>query len=308
MDWQLGDNGFGWAARFDDEAADLLTSDPSGILRLREHRDYAAAVPTPDHFIPMLYLAGLSSAQDTGADVLVDGYAYGSLSMTSYTVGSGRPEKTPGPTPPTTRARRRPDTQAHRRVLPTLPTSDPRYAEPVQKRGRSVRRPRLGITARTAAQTRILDAALDLIADHGVSGTSLQMIADAIGVTKAAVYHQFKTKDEIVIAVAELELAKLEDALEAAQAETDPLQARKVLLTQVIDMAVRRRRWVRTLQNDPIIVRLLGEHPPFRDFISELYGILQDDTDDTVARVSAALFSGAIAGTVINPLARRHRR
>ena len=147
----------------------------------------------------------------------------------------------------------------------------------MQKRGQRVRRPRLGTTARTAAQTRILDAALDLIADHGVSGTSLQMIADSIGVTKAAVYHQFKTKDEIVIAVAELELAQLEDALEAAQAETDPLQARKVLLTQVIDMAVRRRRWVRTLQNDPIIVRLLGEHPPFRDFISELYGILQDE-------------------------------
>ena len=48
--------------------------------------------------------------------------------------------------------------------------------------------------------------------------------------------------------------------------------------------------------------RLLGEHPPFRDFISELYGILQDERDDTMARVSAALFSGAIAGTVINPL------
>ncbi len=90
MDWQLGDNGFGWAARFDNDAADLLTSDPADILRLCEHRDYASAVPTPDHFIPMLYLAGLSSA-DTAADVLVDGYAYGSLSMTSYTVGL-RPE------------------------------------------------------------------------------------------------------------------------------------------------------------------------------------------------------------------------
>lgn len=165
-----------------------------------------------------------------------------------------------------------------------------------------MRRRRLGTTAYTAAQTRVLDAALDLIADHGVSGTSLQMIADALGVTKAAVYHQFKTKDEIVIGVTELELSKLEDALAAARAEDDPLRARKVLLIQVIDMAVRRRRWVRTLQNDPIIVRLLGEHPPFREFIGELYGILQDENDDTVARVSAALFSGAIAGTVINPL------
>jgi len=163
-------------------------------------------------------------------------------------------------------------------------------------------RRRLGAVTHSPSQARILAAALDLIADHGVSGTSLQMIADAVGVTKAAVYHQFKTKDEIVVGVTELELATLEDALSAAKERTDPDDARRVLLTQVIEMAVRRRRWVRTLQNDPIIVRLLGEHPPFRDFIAELYGILQGEQDDTVARVSAALFSGAIAGTVINPL------
>ena len=163
-------------------------------------------------------------------------------------------------------------------------------------------RRRLGGIPRTAAQTRILKAALDLFADHGVSGTSLQMIADAIGVTKAAVYHQFKTKEEIVIAVTEMELANLEDALEAAEAEEDPLRARKVLLTRVIDTAVERRGWVRTLQNDPVIVRLLGEHEPFRQFISRLYGILLDESDDTEARISAALFSGAIAGGVVNPL------
>ena len=38
------------------------------------------------------------------------------------------------------------------------------------------------------------------------------MIADAIGVTKAAVYHQFKTKEEIVLAAAEVELAQVEAA------------------------------------------------------------------------------------------------
>jgi AcrR family transcriptional regulator len=163
-------------------------------------------------------------------------------------------------------------------------------------------RPRLGGVARTAAQTRILNAALDLFATHGVSGTSLQMIADAVGVTKAAVYHQFKTKEEIVIAVTDTELGMLEDALEAAEAEPDPLRARKVLLTRVIDMAVERRGLVRTLQNDPVIVRLLGEHEPFRQFISRLYGVLLDEHDDTEARISAALFSGAIAGGIINPL------
>jgi AcrR family transcriptional regulator len=160
----------------------------------------------------------------------------------------------------------------------------------------------LGGVRRTPAQIRILRAALDLFADHGVSGTSLQMIADAVGVTKAAVYHKFKTKEEIVTAVAEMELAKLEDALEAAEAQADGVAARKVLLTEVVAMAVERRRWVMALQNDPVMVRVLGEHPPLRELITRLYAILLDESDDTEARISAALFSGAIAGTVINPL------
>jgi 4,5-DOPA dioxygenase extradiol len=58
------------------------------VLKLLDHRDYGAAVPTPDHFIPMLYFAGLAGAQDVAdVEVLVEGCAYGSLSMTSYVIG-----------------------------------------------------------------------------------------------------------------------------------------------------------------------------------------------------------------------------
>jgi AcrR family transcriptional regulator len=159
-----------------------------------------------------------------------------------------------------------------------------------------------GSIARTRPQQRILTAALDLIGVHGVSGTSLQMIADAIGVTKAAVYHQYKSKNEIVIAVTENELAILEDALVAAEADERRLQARRTLLIQLIDLAVTRRRWVGTLTNDPVIVRILGEHPPFQRFMSRLYGVLLDQRDDTQARVAAAIMSAAIAGSVVNPL------
>ena len=100
---------------------------------------------------------------------------------------------------------------------------------------------RFSAIPRTAAQTRVLDAALDLVSEYGVSGTSLQMIADAMGVTKAAVYRQFKTKDDIVLALTERELARLEPALEAAEAEESAIRARELLLSQVIDEAVERQ-------------------------------------------------------------------
>jgi AcrR family transcriptional regulator len=159
-----------------------------------------------------------------------------------------------------------------------------------------------GGIARTRPQQRILAAALDLIGVHGVSGTSLQMIADAVGVTKAAVYHQYKSKNEIVIAVTENELAILEDALIAAEADQRRQQARRTLLVQLIDLAVTRRKWVGTLTSDPVIIRILGEHPPFQRFMSRLYGVLLDERDDTRARVSAAIMSAAIAGSVVNPM------
>jgi 4,5-DOPA dioxygenase extradiol len=88
----LPDAGFDWAQRFDEAARELMLGDPSAVGRLDGHRDFDLAVPTPDHFLPLLYVAGMAGATGTTAEVLVDGYAYGSLSMTSYTVGASVPE------------------------------------------------------------------------------------------------------------------------------------------------------------------------------------------------------------------------
>lgn len=154
---------------------------------------------------------------------------------------------------------------------------------------------------RSEAQHRTLDAALDLFAQHGVSGTSFQMIADALGVTKAAVYHQFKVKEDLVIAVTERELAGLEPTLDAAEAEPDSDRARDILLDRVIDLAIRDRGLVGTLQFDPVIVRLLAEHKPFLDFLTRLFTVMAgDNTTDT--RVPTVMLSGSIAVAVMHPL------
>jgi len=105
MSWDLADSGYDWARRFDQDAKERMLDDPAAVTRLDGHRDFPNAVPTPDHFLPLLYLAGLAGAGGEGADVLVDGYTYGSLSMTAYTIGMAcpsagdQPGGTEGPAP-----------------------------------------------------------------------------------------------------------------------------------------------------------------------------------------------------------------
>jgi 4,5-DOPA dioxygenase extradiol len=88
LQWNEPDLGYDWAERFDDAAADQLTSAPGDILKLAEHPDYRLAVPTPDHFIPMLYLAGLAEAEGAALEPLVRGYSMGSISMSCYGLGA----------------------------------------------------------------------------------------------------------------------------------------------------------------------------------------------------------------------------
>jgi 4,5-DOPA dioxygenase extradiol len=88
IDWGQPTGAFDWARRFDEAARERMTTAPGTVVGLRDHPDFRNAVPTPDHFLPLLYLAGLADAAGSTADVLVDGYAYGSLSMTAYTLAA----------------------------------------------------------------------------------------------------------------------------------------------------------------------------------------------------------------------------
>ena len=160
----------------------------------------------------------------------------------------------------------------------------------------------LGSASYTTPQTRIIEAALALFAEHGISGTSLQMIADGIGVTKAAVYHQYNTKDEIVLAVAEVVLTGLEAAVSAAEGERSRLRARQVLIAQMIDLAVEARGMAGVLQRDPVMLRFLEENEPFRHVMERVNRVLMGGASDPRARVQAATLAAAIAGAVIHPL------
>jgi AcrR family transcriptional regulator len=48
---------------------------------------------------------------------------------------------------------------------------------------------------------KIIEAAIKLIAENGIHSTSMQNIADNIGVAKGSIYLQFKSKEELLLSI-----------------------------------------------------------------------------------------------------------
>jgi AcrR family transcriptional regulator len=156
--------------------------------------------------------------------------------------------------------------------------------------------------APSAAQARVLAAAVRLFARHGVGGTSLQMIADEIGVTKAAVYHQYRTKDEIVRAVATAELAGVEAVLDTAEAEPTATEARAAAIRGIVDLAVERRRQTAPILNDPVVSRLFGKDKRLHRVMDRLNLLLMGPDAGPDSHVATAMLTAAISGAVMHPL------
>ena len=68
-------------------------------------------------------------------------------------------------------------------------------------------------------RTAILDAALDCLAAQGVRRTTMTDLASAGGVAKATLYNHFRTKDDVLTALVEAQVASLGAACQVLAAE-----------------------------------------------------------------------------------------
>lgn len=75
------------ALRFDAEVAGIMTGDPGAVVTLRDHPGYKLAAPTDDHFLPLLYVAGLAVAAGEVASALPDGNGADDPLVRSYALG-----------------------------------------------------------------------------------------------------------------------------------------------------------------------------------------------------------------------------
>lgn len=125
-------------------------------------------------------------------------------------------------------------------------------------------------TKQEAQETRqhILDVALRLFSQQGVSSTSLGEIAKAAGVTRGAIYWHFKDKSDLFSEIWELSESNIGELELEYQAKFpgDPLSVLREILIHVLESTVteeRRRLLMETAITSPSYWRCISCAPRF---------------------------------------------
>jgi AcrR family transcriptional regulator len=154
----------------------------------------------------------------------------------------------------------------------------------------------------TSTRERILDVALDLFTDKGFDGTSLREIAERLGVTKAALYYHFASKDDILLALHMRLHAFGKDAL-VKMTEDEPvsLQVWGALLDEVVgQMLAQRQIFLMHQRNQAALEKLhREEHDAEHEDLQTRFRKLLDDTRVPLRdRIRMAASFGAVFSTL----------
>jgi AcrR family transcriptional regulator len=173
-----------------------------------------------------------------------------------------------------------------------------------------------GVRAEQARRTRaaVQETALALFAARGYDATSLQDIADELGLTKAAVYYHFPSKLELLQSICEPVYERVAAIIEEAAAQSSRQRRIDVVADGFADLTVARRATITVLAADPVMHGrmkaascmddllgqaakvLYGEHPTpdqllavraiavLSDTISALPDLADDEAREVLAR------------------------
>lgn len=151
------------------------------------------------------------------------------------------------------------------------------------------------------ARERVLHAAVALFAEQGVHGTSLQMIADRVGVSKAAVYYQFQTKEDIALEVLRPSIDDIARVIRIAEALPDAEQQRAVAVSGLVEMVVRHRQLAIMFYGDPAIDQLVVNEPDFKAVADRLRRLLEGPDPDAVERIAFSVFFSGVGKAAADP-------
>jgi len=176
--------------------------------------------------------------------------------------------------------------------------------------GRSGRGPRGEAGQRNHERTHatILDATIRTIAEFSLSGTTVQRVAEAAGVSVGAVILHFKSKDALLVAALELVASDFEVARRQAllQAGSDPVAALTALIDVSLDpqvsdpdrIAVWSAFWGEAQSRDVYLRRVGALDTAYQTDITRLFNelIKQGSYSHLDAEAMALAFAGLLDG------------
>src|SRR5579875_2131133 len=148
---------------------------------------------------------------------------------------------------------------------------------------------------------RILDVALDLFIQNGYDGTSLRELAEQLGVTKAALYYHFTSKDDILMAL-HMRLHTIgRDALsQLADGQVTVAKWRSLLDAVLAEMLAQRKIFLLHERNQAAFEKLHRKehHAEHEDIQDRFQKILGDRSVPLRDRVRMAASFGAVFSTL----------
>jgi len=158
------------------------------------------------------------------------------------------------------------------------------------------------VEAEVSSRSRFLDAALDLFVEHGYNGTSLQMIGDRLGVSKAAVTYHFKSKDDLIRAVIAPAFHELQELLDGAEAIKRESARRTHALDGYVDYLIRQRRVASWLSRDVAAIGHPVVYEPAQQLTGRIDALLIAGPHDEIAQIWGSAITQALTGPILNPV------
>ncbi|MEJ8642688.1 TetR/AcrR family transcriptional regulator [Streptomyces sp. MS1.HAVA.3] len=140
---------------------------------------------------------------------------------------------------------------------------------------------------------RIQDVALELFAEQGYEKTSLREIAERLGVTKAALYYHFKTKEDIIISIFEDVTRPIDELIEWAEQQPRTLETKREVLRRYSEVMAAGSSLYRFMQENQATTRELTIGETVKQRLFTLVELLrtQDGPLTDQVRCISALFT-----------------
>jgi AcrR family transcriptional regulator len=104
--------------------------------------------------------------------------------------------------------------------------------------------------SRTDTRARIQLIAVELFTEHGYEGTSLREIAERLGVTKAALYYHFKSKEDIILSLVEDYQAQMDALIAWAGSHQVNAETRREIRSRYMNIVAERSQVFRMLHQN----------------------------------------------------------